>query len=562
MNLDPGQVVIAISRFAVPQIINQAQRNEIVIKVLKHLKLDPANPPKYFDGVYAYALVEYGVDKPKSILKLFREREIRLSFWRGFSLDDIDSFVDTVVHFIDYRDIGDEIIQELGLQATRNIEPNINTYLKEFYQVFTNVARLTRTPSEVMRDKDFRGILDSLNQLSTPATINAKLKEKIGIVPSISPYTIDSKRIIKDRTQSFCGRQFVFDAIKEFINNNPNGYFTVVGYAGMGKSAIAAQYVLDNPGTICFFNIRDEGKNSSELFLEQIRQQLINLYQLQDVVNDDLSNLLTKVREKMSADKKLIIVVDALDEVDQELSGNILYLPTSLPKNVYFLLTRRPYKQNDKRLYFSSNVCTQELDLSNHYENNTDDVKEYIRLMLNNEKYKQGFSLWIKKENINSNADFVEQIAEKSENNFMYLHWILPEIANPKGFYNDKTLDDIPEGLQNYYSKHWEIMGMTTKPSSKNKIKIIYVMSALRRAVSRPILAKYSKQDEFEVQEVLEGWRQFLEKQETYDPPRYRFYHESFRDFLYSLDIVQAAGVNLSDISSEVAKNMTEGLIL
>jgi hypothetical protein len=72
-------------------------------------------------------------------------------------------------------------------------------------------------------------------------------------------YPIEFERLIKDKTESFCGRKFVFDAIEDFFSNNLNGYFTVVGDAGMGKSAIAAKYVLDNPEAICFFNVRAEG---------------------------------------------------------------------------------------------------------------------------------------------------------------------------------------------------------------------------------------------------------------------------------------------------------------
>jgi hypothetical protein len=185
-------------------------------------------------------------------------------------------------------------------------------------------------------------------------------------------------------------------------------------------------------------------------------------------------------------------------------------------------------------------------------------VKEYIWLLINDAEYKQGLSQWIQKQNHVSNADFVEEVASISENNFMYLRCVLPAIAN--GFYDNKPLDELPVGLQGYYENHWQLMGMTTKPLPKNKIKIVYVMCALRSAASRAVIAKYSKQKELTVQEVLDGWAQFLQKQENYQPPRYRFYHESFRDFLHRQDIVQATGVNLPNISAEVADIMAEGL--
>jgi hypothetical protein len=85
MNLEPVKAINEIARFAAPKIINQVQRNEIVIKILKTLNLDPANPPKDFDGVYAYALVEYGVGKSAPIWDFFREKEIKTSFWKAFN---------------------------------------------------------------------------------------------------------------------------------------------------------------------------------------------------------------------------------------------------------------------------------------------------------------------------------------------------------------------------------------------------------------------------------------------------------------------------------------------
>lgn len=179
--------------------------------------------------------------------------------------------------------------------------------------------------------------------------------------------------------------------------------------------------------------------------------------------------------------------------------------------------------------------------------------------MLKSDEYQQGLQQWIQQKSHISKTDFIETIAAKSENNFMYLRCVLPAIA--EGFYNDKPLDELPVGLQGYYESHWRLMGMTTKPLPRNKIKIIYVMCALSSAASREVIAKYSKQSDLTVAEVLKGWAQFLQKQENYQPPRYRFYHESFRDFLQRQDIVQAAGVSLPDISAEVADNMTAGLL-
>ncbi len=252
--------------------------------------------------------------------------------------------------------------------------------------------------------------------------------------------------LIKEKTKLFCGRRFVFDTIEEFFKNNPNGYFTVVGDAGMGKSAIAAQYIVEHPEAICFFNIRAEGINRSDLFLKKIRQQLIKRYNLKTASDADLPTLLTEVSEKLSASERLVIVVDALDEVDQELSGNILFLPYILPEGVYFILTRRPYNQKEKRLHVSPNIPTQELDLREYSNESNQDVKEFILWSLNYGEYQYALNQWIQKQESLYIDNFIEVIAVKSENNFMYLRYVLPAIAN--GFYNNMSLDALPIGLE------------------------------------------------------------------------------------------------------------------
>ncbi|MFH9681988.1 NACHT domain-containing protein [Streptomyces globisporus] len=65
-----------------------AMRQGAVIKTLKLLRLDPNQPPKDFESLYAYALVEalYGV--PKATLRLFQDQYVQRSFARSFETDD------------------------------------------------------------------------------------------------------------------------------------------------------------------------------------------------------------------------------------------------------------------------------------------------------------------------------------------------------------------------------------------------------------------------------------------------------------------------------------------
>ncbi len=344
------------------------------------------------------------------------------------------------------------------------------------------------------------------------------------------------KALIREKIQKFCGREFVFDAIQEFLSNEKRGYFTVVGDPGMGKSAIAAKYI-DDKKCPCFFNIRAEGSNRPELFLNRIRQQLIQRYNLANASQDDLPILLDKVSKKLGSGERLTIVVDALDEVEQEGSKNLLYLPKTLPEGVYFLLTRRPYTRESKRFDVSPDVPVSELDLRQHKELSRSDVSEYIRLFLTvDPEYKEALNRWITERHL-APEQFIEQVADKSENNFMYLRYVLPAIAG--GAYKDLSLAQLPEGLHGYYQDHWVQMGMDKQPQ-ENQVIILFILKEVGSPIPCEMIADITQQDEYEVQQVLDKWVEFLKNNKIEGYTCYSIYHTTFLEFLKAQKRVDA----------------------
>ena len=363
--------------------------------------------------------------------------------------------------------------------------------------------------------------------------LHTKLKQKYYqlFTPPIdsSPYPEEFRSLIEEKIRTFCGRRFVFDTFQEFINANPHGYFTIVGDAGMGKSSIAAKYVWEHQSP-CYFNILVERRNRPELFLKSIRRQLIDRYQLPNSEDADLPTLLAKVAGKPTAGDRLVIAVDALDEVEQEPGGNLLHLPKNLPNNVYFLLTRRPYSLDKKRLLVD--VPEEELDLrdSKYVNFNQEDIKEYIHFVINTDSdRKNGLTNWIQTRNI-PDTTFVEQVANKSENNFMYLRYVLPAIAN--GDYNDLDLKQLPEGLQSYYQNHWVRMEMEAKPGQLLEM-VLYILLEIATPIPCQMIAGIAEVDECDVKKVLEDeWVEYLKKQNVDGEICYTIYHASFLDFL------------------------------
>ena len=370
-------------------------------------------------------------------------------------------------------------------------------------------------------------------------TLHTKLKQKyyqpsqpVVATPASnsSPYPEEFISLIEEKIRTFCGRRFVFDTFQQFITANPHGYFTIIGDAGMGKSSIVAKYVCEHKSP-CYFNILVERRNRPELFLKSIRQQLIHRYELQNSADADLPTLLAKVAGKLPAGERLVIAVDALDEVEQEPGENLLHLPTTLPDNVYFLLTRRPYHLGKKRLSVSPGVPVKELDLrDDQYVNfNQYDIKEYIIFVLNAESdYKDGLRKWIKERGI-IDAIFVEELANKSEINFMYLRYVLPAIA--KGDYNDLSLKQLPDGLQEYYQNYWVRMGLEANPGQLMEI-VLYILLEIGTPIPCEMIAGIAKEDECDVEAVLDEWVEYLKKQNVDGEFCYGIYHASFLDFL------------------------------
>jgi nucleoside phosphorylase len=364
--------------------------------------------------------------------------------------------------------------------------------------------------------------------------------------------------LIQDKTQDFVGREYVFDRIEAFIEDNPNGYFTIIGDPGMGKSAILAKYVQDTD-CITHFNIQLQGPNRADQFLASVCQQLINRYSLpygglpSNAMQDGtiLGQLLDEVAEKRDG-QPVVIAIDALDEVDAGSYGeaNILYLPPYLPEGVYFIITRRRGVEVPLTTSMPEQIC----NLLDYQVDSQQDVRQYIQKRVDrSEPLRQ--QIEARQETI---VDFTEKIVDRSDNNFMYLRYVLQDIE--KGLYQDLSLERFPQGLEGYYRFHWRRMGMTAMPLPDAKIKIVYILGEVKQPVSRQQICDFSGEDARTVQPVLNEWEQFLHELLQDEQRRYSIYHSSFRDFLHSQDVLEKTGLTIPGVNQMIVDFLTRGL--
>jgi hypothetical protein len=219
---------------------------------------------------------------------------------------------------------------------------------------------------------------------------------------------------------------------------------------------------------------------------------------------------------------------------------------------VFFVLTSRPLKEH--KLPWRVEARERVFDLMRYANESRIDIKAYIRRRTERPVLRS----WIDAQGITVER-FVEVLAEQSENNFMYLRHVLPDIE--EGSYRSLSVDKLPRGLEQYYDDHWRRMGMTANPLPVAKINIVYVLCEAGQAISRTLLADFAGQPEPLVQSVIDDWYEFLHEQEVDGDKRYTIYHSSFRDFLHRKDIVQAAGVSIQAIHGQIADNLWRDIV-
>ncbi|MCW5315663.1 AAA family ATPase [Nostoc sp. KVJ3] len=352
----------------------------------------------------------------------------------------------------------------------------------------------------------------------TPNTIN------------IPRYPPEFQQIISAKNHNFVGREFVFSAINNFLNQSDRGYFTIIGDPGIGKSAILAHYVSQNPG-IVYCNVEITGKNRAEEFLTTICTQLIEIAQHQCSKNFTpnslefttensgfLSLLLQQISDRLHPEQRLIITIDGCDRIDinnQPRGSNILYLPRYLPEKVYFILTRRPFLANQSGLLIET--PSQSLDLSNYPEQNRADIQEYIKTYLNESSHSVDASAASRR--VHSVSE--DQGFDDDETNFMYVKEILATIKE----------DIYPQNLQLYYQNHWEKMNLATSKQQAMALQVLNIL-VQEESISIEAIAETLDTDEYEIKVILDKWREFLHLESIVPEIHYSVYHTNFRDWL------------------------------
>lgn len=379
--------------------------------------------------------------------------------------------------------------------------------------------------------------------------------------PEIHKKILDFRRLIVQKTRGFVGREWLFQAIQGFIERESSGYVLILGDPGIGKTSLLAEMVRRD-GAPHHFNLRSEGIQSPEQFLPSLCAQLIAKLRLGDsslppeVARDSavLNSLLDRAAAKLRPrGEKLLLLVDALDEADSRAilpGANTLYLPTDLPDCVFVVVTSR------RGGYKLELRCPEHvIDLQTESAHNFADVRLFAESWLTH----PGILCYLEAQGL-APSDFVDELVERSEGNFMYLHYVLPEIEH--GGYATRSFATLPVGLARYYDDLWGRMRDGDKAAWFDfKLPVLVALTIAREPISIDLISDFTGIDRrARIQEVLAEWSPFLQAvvvQEGEErQARYRLYHESFHDFIADKDQVREEGVDLVAANRKAADSL------
>ncbi|MGW2731340.1 hypothetical protein, partial [Streptomyces sp. NPDC001494] len=155
----PPEIVTAaaglLGKMAAEPVKAAAMHRASVVNALKRLHLDPSRPPKDFESLYAYALVEELYGRPRPILLLFQDQYVQRAFQRSFESGDWS-----------------QISSEVNLAVERNRESrefghlgvDVDETLACFVDKFQDLVSRSRDAHDVRLEQKVDALLEQVSK--------------------------------------------------------------------------------------------------------------------------------------------------------------------------------------------------------------------------------------------------------------------------------------------------------------------------------------------------------------------------------------------------------------
>ncbi len=371
-----------------------------------------------------------------------------------------------------------------------------------------------------------------------------------------------SRRRVRFGEEGFVGRGWVFERLCAFAEQHGGGYFRIIAAAGLGKTALAAA-IARHYEAPAFFVDAAAGRSRPDQCLNHLCAELIDHFELprdhfRARAGEDSGFLSELLEEVADHQHPVWLVIDGLDEAERLTAyANPMLLPRAPPPHVVFVLTHRP---GAYAVEVAPGVAQEELEIQDGRPQRKD-VTAYLSWEATHND-----AVRAARETANppvSVEAFVERLTEDSERNFMYLRYMVDDIAkrDPPSL----DLDQLPQGLEGYYSRMWTVMEQEADRDWQTwdylHRPVIERLAVAGEAVAASWLADQTQHREYEVdRRVLRHWERFLRPGGT-TPRKWQVLHESFRDFLAKTLDLRAAHQGIADyyLADQRRWNMHDG---
>jgi predicted nucleic acid-binding OB-fold protein len=347
----------------------------------------------------------------------------------------------------------------------------------------------------------------------------------------------------------FVGREEHISQVKETINKTSKGVLWISGKPGVGKSALMAKLVNDYIDKTqdyivipYFFRIGQAGCSTMDFLafalerLHEVLEQKIELKnklpELQQQFVIVLKEVLRKTREKKEKEKKVLFLVDGLDEIyrlEREFL-NVLFMTMAVKERIVWVCAGRSEGDLEEALRSRGAVWV--------FPDGLPPLDEQaIRVMLNLHLGPGPLKYKLFERDEGERNRFVEAITRKSEGLPLYVRMVIEDLKAGRLTVWDE--EKLPEGLKGYYEKLLERLQVSDIGAVLTSLFCILAWAkepinegTMNFLLQTHDLAGSDEWDEL-FQEVLEHGHLMLQQRPTPDGETgWTIYHNSFRQHL------------------------------
>jgi hypothetical protein len=414
---------------------------------------------------------------------------------------------------------------------------NNEQFQEVLFRLEIEVAYLPENVSQVEKAIEVIKIVEQEGKLQLlESTLKNPAIKKLSSQSAANPIKVQVDQIVSDYTQLFVGRDEEEQQLDDFLTENSSGMLLVRADAGMGKTALLANWKQkqQQQGN-CFiaYHFFRQGEETSNV-IQAYRYLLRQLYAYYELttpqiptneyeLNDRICHLLQEPREG----KPLVILLDALDEATPERSLS-LTLPQPLPEGLYVIASVRVNEEEKLDNLPPWIQVTKELPLK-HLPSPA--IAEWLRRAGNGELA-----------TLAQDDTFVEQVCDRTEGIPLFLKYLIDELVQVAKRDEESairnTLAATPKGFAEYIRQQYQALDRLEDWRSRRDLqKIFYFLSVAKGELSSDDLVELMEESPVGLPWQVSRWFKIRELE---DCLLFSFAHPSLAEQFAALPAIKA----------------------